>query len=402
MTREAEEKIKELEAKLGRLQRRLDVKEREVVEIYRSRAWRVVTALRSLLQRLRIRLPRRRVTTERSDEIAPAKPGKHDVVCLAIHDWDFRFQRAQQLMSRFAAAGHRVFFVRPQFGTAPWVAARKAENVYEITIRGDKLELPTDDAVIIVQQPSWWPLIRNASWPLIYDCMDLHSGFTTSNAKHEDELLGKADLVVVSSSVLEQHARRKSDRVLVVRNACDYEHFARTKPASNARPVIGYYGAIAEWFDFELVEALARKRTDWDFLLIGSMYGADVSRLADLPNVTLPGEQAYESLPDWLARIDVAIIPFKRTRLTEATNPVKVYELLAAGRPVVSVPIPEVAALAPLVRLASTADEFERAISEALESDGAETRQAFAKEQTWEKRFDVLSNAILQTRARQR
>ena len=402
MTREAEERIRELEAELGRLQRRLEVKEREVVEIYRSRAWRAVTALRSLLQRLRIRLPRRRVTTERSDEIAPAQPGKYDVVCLAIHDWDFRFQRAQQLMTRFAAAGHRVFFVRPQFGTAPWVAARKAENVYEITIRGDKLELPTNDAVIIVQQPSWWPLIRNAPWPIVYDCMDLHSGFTTSNAKHDDELLAHADLVTVSSSVLERHARRKSDRVLVVRNACDYEHFARTKPASNPRPAIGYYGAIAEWFDFELVEALARKRTDWDFLLIGSMYGADVSRLADLPNVTLPGEQAYESLPDWLSRIDACIIPFKRTRLTEATNPVKVYEMLAAGRPVVSVPIPEVAPLAPLVRLASTAEEFEQQIIAALEDHDSETRKAFAREHTWEKRFELLSGAILQTRARQR
>jgi hypothetical protein len=111
----------------------------------------------------------------------------------------------------------------------------------------------------------------------------------------------------------------------------------------------------------------------------------------------MPGEKHYSAIPDWLGRFDVAILPFKRMPLTEATNPVKAYEILASGKPLVSVAIPEMAALAPLVRLASTVDEFENEISAALaEEPGelAEKRRAFAKEHTWEDRFESLSSGI--------
>jgi len=111
----------------------------------------------------------------------------------------------------------------------------------------------------------------------------------------------------------------------------------------------------------------------------------------------MPGEKHYSVIPDWLGRFDVAILPFKRTALTEATNPVKAYEILASGKPLVSVPIPEMASLVPLVRLASTVDEFEKEIADALEGDSdelIEQRQAFARLHTWEERFELLSSVF--------
>ena len=92
----------------------------------------------------------------------------------------------------------------------------------------------------------------------------------------------------------------------------------------------------------------------------------------------------------------MAIIPFRRTALTEATNPVKAYEILAAGKPLVAVPLPEIARMRPHVRLASTSEEFERQIAEALAdpSAGAEERRAFAREHTWERRFETLEPAL--------
>jgi GT2 family glycosyltransferase/glycosyltransferase involved in cell wall biosynthesis len=362
------------------------------------------------------------------DPFAPEAENRHDILCLPIIDWDFRFQRPQQLMTRFGAAGHRVFYVRHQFRPfgAPWKLTRKARNVYEVSLRGPAVDLynePLDErawtrlfrsldalrrdlglgaTATFVQLPSWWPLARKAreafGWPVVYDCMDDHSGFTgaiDSLVGEERELLAQADLVVASSARLEANVRAHSERVLVVRNACDYEHFAIESTARNTRPLIGYYGAIADWFDSALVADLAERRPDWDFVLVGSTYRADVSRLARLPNVSLPGEQPYDAIPHWLARFDVAIIPFQRTSLTEATNPVKVYEMLAGGKPVVSVPIPEVAAMAPLVRLASDAAEFEREIEAALAEDAgvADERRAFARQHTWERRVEVLRRA---------
>ncbi len=389
------DRIRELEAEVERLRRRLATKEREVAEIYRSRAWRAVTLLRSVLHRLRIRLPRRRKVATARATVEPARAGKYDVICFAIHDWDFRFQRAQQLMTQFAKHGHRVFYIAPDSAGC----ALKAPNVYEV---GGVEDIAIDDAIVIVQLPSFRPAAKKLGWKVVYDCMDLHEGFATTPREvlaNEKALLREAGLVVVTSEALRVRAKR--DDVLLLRNACDFEHFAGTPRADNARPVIGYYGAIAEWFDTELVTALAAKRPEWHFLLIGSLYGARMGKLAQLPNVELPGEQAYASLPEWLGRFDVAIIPFRRTPLTAATNPVKVYEMLAGGKPVVSVPIPEVAAMQPHVRVASTVEEFERAILEAMHDRDDASRRAFAREHTWEARFKTLEAAISQTRARQ-
>jgi len=442
-----ERRIAELEAELERerailryTQRRLATKEREVLDIYLSRAWRLISVLRTFKYRYIDPLlgafgktwprPRAAEGREAVQERCPvARANAHDVVCFSINDWDFRFQRPQQLMSRFGAAGHRVFTISHHFRAdgPPWAVTVKAPNVYEVTLRGkahnvyatplgdsarDQLfdaldalrrDLSLGATAMIVELPFWWPLAKKAreqfGWPVVYDCMDFHAGFSTvrqAMVAQEDELLTEADVVLASSAPLEQQARKKRDDVLLLRNACDFDHFAQAPRAHNARPVVGYYGAIASWFDAALVAELAERRPDWDVLLIGSTYDADLGRLPSLPNVTLAGEQAYVSIPEWLGRFDVAIIPFKRTPLTDATNPVKVYEMLAGGKPVVSVPIPEVAAMAPLVRLASSAADFEREIEAALREDegAAETRRAFAREQTWEQRIALLAPAI--------
>jgi len=144
------------------------------------------------------------------------------------------------------------------------------------------------------------------------------------------------------------------------------------------------------------VVQVARKRPDWDFVLVGSTFSADVSKLERLPNVSLPGEKPYAEIPTWLAGFDVALIPFKRVPLTEATNPVKAYEILAAGKPLVAVPLPEIQAMAPHVRFAATPDDFIREIGAALAEPATEqdARRAFARENTWEKRFEAFSSAV--------
>ncbi|MFL5328630.1 MAG: glycosyltransferase [Gemmataceae bacterium] len=359
------------------------------------------------------------------------RPASYDVICLPVIEWDFRFQRPQQLMSEFAQAGHRVFYVSPIFAQSsePYRVRSIQSNLLELTLRGPKRSIQQhalddiarkdlfaalsqlrrdydiDQAVAIVQLPFWWPLAREArsefSWPVVYDLMDAHAGFTTNGAPmldQERELLEQADLVTASSETLEKLAWQRNQNVLLLRNGCDYDHFASAaRPEASARPVIGYYGAISNWFDVQLVEDLARRRKDWDFILVGAQHGVDTAGLEKLPNVKMPGEQPYAEIPDWLERFHVSIIPFKRTLLTEATNPVKAYEILASGTPLVSTPLPEVAEMAPLVRLASTSREFEREIEAALVERDASAigrRREFARNNTWRERFEALRPAI--------
>jgi len=352
-----------------------------------------------------------------------------DIVCFPMIDWHFRFQRPQQLATRLAAAGHRVFYIAQDFraGGPPFELRPLTQNVFEASLRGPRRtvyrheldesererlwqsldalrrELGLGATVSLVHLPYWWPLAKQAwqrwAWPVVYDCMDHHAGFTDSYppwlARLEEELVAEARLVTASSAALYAKTERQNTSVLLLRNACDYEHFSQvgTRPHEGQR-VVGYYGAIAAWFDTDLLAELAERRPLWRFLLVGSTCGADLSRLRKLGNVELVGEQTYRALPYWLDRMDVLLFPFHRTALTEATNPVKVYEILAAGKPVVSVPLPELAAMQPLVRLAETAEEFEAAIDAALQEadpDAVNKRRAFARRETWESRTEALT-----------
>lgn len=415
--------------------------QQELLRIHRSKLWRIGSLYWSLLRRFRrlgthaaqaVRPPRglsRKVPV--ADPFPVADESRYDVICLPIIDWDFRFQRPQQLMSRFGAAGHRVFYVSHRFRPEGnmFTAETKAENVYEVSLRTPARnvyrEAPSESdvehlfagldelrreagiggAAVVVQLPFWWPLAERLrerfGWPVIYDCMDYHAGFSTNESQMlqlEEELLAGADRVVVSSAALEMEARRHTEHVTVIRNGCDFDHFAGVPPrAVGPEPVIGYYGAISDWFDVELVEELARRRPDWRFVLVGSTYGADVTRLSRLANVELPGEVPYADLPRWLERFDACIIPFRRNPLTEATNPVKAYEILAAGKPLVSVPLPEVLALGDLVRTALDAGGFERELTASLSDDRTEhrhRRRVFARQQTWGHRFEELAPLI--------
>jgi GT2 family glycosyltransferase/SAM-dependent methyltransferase len=373
------------------------------------------------------------VVAPRGEADGHALPGgpAFDVVCFSIIEWDFRFQRPQQLLSQLADRGHRVFYVSQVFRPdGPAVLLRKIRpNVWEVSLRGPRKNVYREDlsqeqvetffesldalrreeglgaTVSVVQLPFWTPIVEVArsrlSWPVVYDCMDFHAGFSTNETAmlaRERQLLSGADLVVVSSRFLEHEAAPLARRVVRIPNACDFDAFAAIPaPASKPVPVIGYYGAIADWFDSDLVADLAERRPDWCFLLVGSTYTADMSRLSALPNVETPGEVPYAELPRWIERMDVLLIPFRRTPLTEATNPVKAYEILAAGRPLVSVPLPEVVALGDLVRLAETPEEMEREVLAALSGDTPEARrrrQAFAREQTWAHRVEALAPAI--------
>ncbi|MEN6450151.1 MAG: glycosyltransferase [Thermoguttaceae bacterium] len=368
-------------------------------------------------------------------------PAGYDIICLPVIPWNSRFQRPQQLMREWAARGHRVFYASVVFhddcearvrqvGNMPGVSEMALPSPRELNVYGHlpsaadvaRMVAAIDTlrrqrriaaAVVVVQLPFWTALAERLrqqfGWPVVYDCMDDHSGFSTNSdemLEAEEQTIATADLVVVTSDVLKKKVERRAKRTALIRNACDYEHFAAVSPLPSgeepevrALPTVGFYGAIAEWFDAELVAQLAASRPNWRFELIGSTYTGDVSRLAKLPNVALLGEKPYAELPRLMASWHCCIIPFKRIPLTEATNPVKAYEMLAAGKPVVAVDLPELRSLAEegLVALADDAAGFAAAIEAAIAQDGAmprERRRAFAAANTWRNRCDVLDEAV--------
>ncbi|MBN2369755.1 MAG: glycosyltransferase [Vicinamibacteria bacterium] len=358
---------------------------------------------------------------------------KFDVVCFPIIDWHFRFQRPQQLLTRLARDGHRVFYLAMRFhdnaGNRMEVVS---ENVYIVGLPSPRLDPYRDDlhgaavdalmealadlrhgaqveaAVCIVQLPFWAPIAlaarRRFGWKIVYDCLDDHQGYSTNSTRMlnaEPTLTSSSDLVVASSRNLLDRAAALNPRHVLIPNAADFGHFNRraseTPLDGIPRPIIGYYGAISEWFDTEMVASAAAAQPSWQFVLIGHTFGADTTALKRLPNVRLLGEQPYSSLPGFLQAFDVACIPFRRTPLTLATNPLKFYEYLSAGKPVVAVTLPELEPLRHLFYPVDHPDDFAPQIARALtecSADAVETRRRFAMSNSWNVRVHRLSEEI--------
>ncbi|MDO1527635.1 methyltransferase domain-containing protein [Fulvimonas sp. R45] len=368
--------------------------------------------------------------------LAPPSSDRRDVFVWAVIDWHFRIQRPQHLARELARAGHRVFYIsndfidreEPGFAVEPLHDNGRLFRI-QLHLKGSPAiyhAVPTPDAqqqlragvgqllawvrsrscLSLVQHPYWLETARLLpNHRLAYDCMDHHGGFADNSPgvlARENDLMRTADLLVVTSDWLREEAGKHNPSCLMVRNACQYEHFAvrpeRVFRDKSGRKVIGYYGAIAEWFDLDLVEKMARRFADHLVLLVGGDTAGARQRLGGLPNVELVGEVPYTELPYYLHGFDVCLLPFQVIPLTLATNPVKVYEYLSAGKDVVSVALPEIRQFGELVRTgsdhASFLSELEAALAAPPDASAVERRQRFAANQTWRHRAQDLMQGV--------
>lgn len=362
----------------------------------------------------------RRLTKTKSCSL---QPGRRDVFIFAVIDWHFRFQRPQQLANGLAHAGKRVFYISNEFidcAESGYDIERLGADIFQVRLRvagapAIYASLPSPDTQArllsglgqlmldycvsgvygIVHHPFW----KQTAWSMpncvrVYDCMDHHEGFGGVDAdlvRAEESLLRHADQVIVTSSWLDEFARKHARDVVLIRNAGDYDFFSREPEATYqdalGRKIVGYYGAIAEWFDVELMAYLADKNPDVLFLLVGRDTVDAGQKLSRFTNIRFTGEVPYRELPHYLYGFDVCLLPFQVLPLTLATNPVKVYEYLAAGRPVVATDLPEMLQFEGCVGVAKEYEAFQRELMSALNDgerpDLVERRRAFAQGQTW-------------------
>ncbi len=364
-----------------------------------------------------------------------------DVVCFSIIDWSFRYQRPQQMMSQFAAHGHRVFYICiSEFLAAdasPRVVVREIkENVHEIVIsvqrppnvygesmEGDLAEsilasldelrhtYHIEQAISYVMIASWGQTALETrtrwGWQVIYDCMDEWNNFPLIERAildAEQVLVQECDLLVVTSQRLYDTWSKANRPMVLARNATDYEFYSQRYRPNQVlteidHPVVGYYGAIAEWFDVELMTYVAKNRPDYTFVLLGGVFDVDVSELKSLPNVRMLGQQPYELMPHYLYHFDACLIPFKLNPITEATDPVKVYEYLCGGKPVVSVALPELFHYRELLYIADSREDFLAKLDQAVVEDDKSMitrRIEYARQNDWSQRYDTVVAALRQ------
>ena len=252
-----------------------------------------------------------------------------------------------------------------------------------------------------------------ATGPVVYHCVDEHSafpGFVSPEVvrRYDDELTQSANLVITTAENLRRSRVALNPHTYTVPNAADIEVFNRaldpatTVPSDLAAipaPRLAVVGMHDSRLDIDALEALAEADSHWHIVLIGPVKAGqvDTSRLRDHPNIHLFGEKPRQALPGYLKGVAVALIPYKLNELTRNIFPLKLYEYLAAGLPVVAAALPELTPVAGSVLLAEEPEQYPALVRQAMAGDSPEARAARAASvagETWEKRVEKISTLV--------
>jgi len=255
--------------------------------------------------------------------------------------------------------------------------------------------------------------LKDKGVKIIYDYIDeihqyISEGTEFQLRRHENLKSLDIDLVcAVSKKLYEEMVNVFSEeKVIYLPNGCDYSHFHINKDKTrvpdgmkeilqNGKPVIGYYGALAKWIDYDLINYVAQRRKDWNIVLIGVDYDGSLRQLNKrLDNIFVMGPVDYKILPFYAVWFDVAIIPFKDGNIAKATSPIKLFEFMALNKPVVYTKDLEECDFYESPLKAFDKDDFIVKVDKALnlkdDPDYISLVDGEAKNNTWEKRVETL------------
>jgi glycosyltransferase involved in cell wall biosynthesis len=227
-------------------------------------------------------------------------------------------------------------------------------------------------------------------------------------AEQDRALCLKADAVIVCSERLREKKRAYSQCVHLIPNGVHTEHYehvldrAMALPAESAQwkhPVLGYTGTVhSSRVDVALVADLAKSYRTGSIVLIGPDYlsPAEAARLDAFDNVYRVPGVPYSRIPGFMRTFDVCIVPHRMTAFTESLNPIKLWEYLAAGKPIVSTSVPGFRDFPNLVHIANDPESFVAKIEEALRERGdlAGARRTEARKHSWDNRVDDVVRVI--------
>lgn len=328
--------------------------------------------------------------------------GKNTVIVFPeLVDWNIPlFQRPQQMAMAFAKLGIMFVYVTPNgndnaheiktiMNNCILVPPEKFEQVMNILLNRN-LEIILD--ICSTDNRHFMPWVEKYTeqgCKVLYEYIDEISDDITGKVPKETyerhhELLKDRNIYVVAT------ADKLYNEVIQIRgnninclnsgNGVDLEHFRVEKNVRKVprnirpivkkeKPVIGYFGAIANWFDFEMVEYAAKQRKDYEFLMIGPNYGSHdlecLQELKKIPNLHFVGTVDYKILPYVATYFTVATIPFLLNDITESTSPIKLFEYMAMDKPVVTTAMRECFKY-PIVRIAKDKEDFVTALDEAV------------------------------------
>jgi len=386
-------------------------------------------------------------------ESSSMKTSDRQIVCFGAADWSGMYARAQQLMTRFAAAGFQVLYVNPPI---TWLSPIKKPlywktrvfqipkleevspgifvftpfpllpfanlqtrinkiNQYFLARKLNKISkrLEFNSPILWTYLPNNVDILKYLRYSLlIYDCADEHTSFPgfinpATVSEMENRLLSQTEIVFASAQELYKKRIGTCRYIRLIKNGADFKHFQQVLEgtlvlpediSSLPKPIIGYIGAISTWLDLELIEALATAYPMWSIVMIGPQ-DIDLSALKIHKNIYWLGPKPYQILPAYLQNFDLCLIPFIINGLTVNVNPVKLYEYLAAGKPVLTTALPEVTQFSDHIAIARTKAEFVTLAAQEIAEDSSlkiQCRLKIALANSWDLRFEQMLQIVLE------
>jgi len=371
---------------------------------------------------------------------------KQDILFLSGIGWNFSWQRHQQFATLFAR-DYRVLFVEMALSPANlltegrgtfshWASWRKgvreiADDIHLYTcppvlpfgrssrvvnrlnqglvfrgVRRAMGSMGMNEPIVWVSDPYFSVFSRDFGQKLtIFDWIHgpARTGLSRKGIVYDsltEEIVKGADLIITPSRLVYEKYGAGDGRFHFVPNGVDMALYSVPVPthpppelASLQPPLIGFSGTVGPAVDTGLLEFLAGKRKDWSFVFVG-LVRRDVSALKRYPNVLFLGQKKPEELPWYLSSLSAGIIPYVVSGDTETVHPVKTYEYLAAGLPVVSTALPELEHLGGVIERAGDKEDFLHRLERVIERDdeaGKEKRRRLAAEEhSWDGRMRTI------------
>ena len=321
--------------------------------------------------------------------------------------WDFVWQRPQQIFSRLAQ-DHNILFLEDPFWEQPRTELYISEpypNVVRVIPAFSTPACPVDEYCERLipllhealrshasmagrfEKPIQWfyspmtapvMLDKLGAVSIVYDCMDELANFRFAPpdiSEREKLLLSKANVVFTGGYQLYQSKLPYHSNIHFYGCGVDASHFGKARQAETQipievanlpRPIFGYFGVIDERIDYALIDRLAETLPHASVVMVGPFAKIDEHAIPKRPNIHWLGQRSYDDLPSLVKSYDVCLMPFAINDATRYINPTKTLEYMAAGRPIVSTPVPDVLKnFSPIVEVAETHDDFIAAVDRA-------------------------------------
>jgi len=391
---------------------------------------------------------------------------KPDILCFSSSDWEGVWGSRQQVMACFAKRGYRVLFIEQMAGlehflrhpdlrlrhkerrgsnprslmenlwvaTPPWLIPGRYFFPSVNQVNGWIIKrwltpilgkLNFHDFLLWIYKPEHVALIGQFQEAMcIYHCIDewtagIRGRKRTVIKSLENRLLDRADLVFANSPPTYADKKQLNPNTFRVPSAVNPEPFRQaldmTTPVHPSLqyiplPRIGYCGSINERLDYPILESAVKQYPQYSFVFIGDTYPWPVNalpleRLKRFKNVYFPGKFLYQEIPSLLKGLQVCLLPYVSDERAFYRSPLKLYEYLAAGKPVVSTDNPEVQEAHDLVYIATSKVDFIELVDFALKHDSESERQkrlAFAEKNSWDKRVDQMESLIIDAAVKKR